>query len=30
MLYAQAAAQAQSVAERNHLTMKAATLRHRL
>ena len=30
MLYAQAAAQAQSVAERNHLTLKAASLRHRL
>jgi RNA polymerase sigma factor (sigma-70 family) len=29
-LYVQAAAQAQTVAERNHLTLKAATLRHRL
>jgi RNA polymerase sigma factor (sigma-70 family) len=29
-LYVQAAAQAQSVAERNHLTLKAATLHHRL
>ncbi|BBW99685.1 RNA polymerase subunit sigma-24 [Mycolicibacterium moriokaense] len=29
-LYAQAAAQAHTVAERNHLTRKAATLRHRI
>ncbi len=29
-LYAQAATQAPTVAERNHLTMKAATLRHRI
>jgi predicted RNA polymerase sigma factor len=28
-LYAEAAAQAQNLAERNHLTLRAATLRHR-
>lgn len=28
-LYVQAAAEAQTLAERNHLTLKAATLRHR-
>jgi predicted RNA polymerase sigma factor len=29
-LYVEAASQAQTLAERNHLTLKAATLRHRL
>ena len=29
-LYTDAAAQAQNLAERNHLTLRAATLRHRL
>jgi predicted RNA polymerase sigma factor len=29
-LYVEAASQAQNLAERNHLTLRAATLRHRL
>ena len=29
-LYVEAASQAQTLAERNHLTLRAATLRHRL
>ena len=29
-LYVEAAARAQTLAERNHLTLRAATLRHRL